>query len=182
MRRARTPPRPPLARRAVVSFPQGPGAALVESFRSRHDPLARALPAHVTFVFPFASTLSALQVAAHVGKVAARWPPLPIRLDGVDAYTAEWVHLRVTRGRDSVVELHDRLHRRALAHFLRREFDYAPHVTIGRAADAAACDAMLGEARATFAHPVDLVVRSLHVLTLAADGAATREAEIGLGA
>ena len=132
VRRARTPPRPPLTRRAIVAFPVAGDLTGVEAFRRRHDPLGPALPAHVTLVFPFASTLSGLQVATHARRVASRWPPLPIELAGVDAYAAQWVHLRVTRGHESIIELHDRLYRRVLAPFLRAEFEYLPHVTIAR--------------------------------------------------
>ena len=180
-RRARVPQRPPLTRRAIVAFPQSAALADVEAFRERNDPLAASLPAHVTFVFPFASTLSALQVATHARRIAARWPVLPVRLEGVDAYAWQWVHLKVTRGRESIVELHDRLYRRVLAPFLRREFDYAPHVTIGRADDAPTCESMLREARLALPRPVDAVLRSLSILVLPPDGSVAVETEVPLG-
>ena len=91
-RRVRIPPRPPLTRHAIVAFPQAAQLGGVEAFRRRNDPLAASLPAHVTLVFPFASTLSALQIGAHVRRVAARWPVLPVRIEGVDAYDWQWVH------------------------------------------------------------------------------------------
>ncbi|HVF63333.1 MAG TPA: 2'-5' RNA ligase family protein [Casimicrobiaceae bacterium] len=180
-RRMRVLPRPALTRRAVVAFPENGRLDGIEAFRRRHDPLAAALRAHVTLVFPFASTLSGLQVATHVRRTCARWPVLPIRLEGVDAYTGEWVHVLVTRGRESIIELHDRLYRRALSPFLRREFDYMPHVTIGRAADWPACEAMVCEARATFRRPIDAVLRTLSILALPTDGELFVETEIGLG-
>lgn len=181
-RRARTPPRPPLTRRAIVAFPHDAAAlADVKAFRERNDPNAASLPAHVTFVFPFASTLSALQVATHARRISARWPVLPVRLEGVDAYAWQWVHLEVTRGREAIVELHDRLYRRVLAPFLRREFDYAPHVTIGRADDVPTCEAMLREARLALPRPVDAVLRSLSILALPPDGSVAVETEVPLG-
>ena len=176
----RTPPRPPLTRRAIVAFPQGVALDDIEAFRKLHDPQA-ALPAHVTFVFPFASTLSALQVLTHVRRVAGRWPVLPITIAGVDAYGWQWVHLRVTRGREAIVELHDRLYRRSLAPFLRSEFDYAPHVTIGRADDIGACESMLRDARIAFGRPRDAVLRSLAILALPPGSGLTVEAEVPLG-
>ena len=180
-RRVRIPPRPPLTRHAIVAFPQAAQLGGVDAFRRRNDPLAASLPAHVTLVFPFASTLSALQIAAHVRRIAVRWPVLPVRIEGVDAYDWQWVHLRITRGRESIVELHDRLYRRSLAPFLRSEFDYAPHVTIGRADDAAVCEGMLREARIAFRHPLDAVLRSLSILVLPPDGSLSVEAEVPLG-
>ena len=181
IRRVRMPPRPPLVRRAIVAFPNGGGLDDLEAFRARHDPLASSIRAHVTFVFPFASTLSGLQVLTHVRRVAGRWPVLPVRIDGVDAFAWEWVHLRITRGREAIVELHDRLYRRALAPFLRTEFDYTPHVTIGRADLPDACEAMLREARAKFARPRDAVLRSLAIVALPPDAPLHVEAEVPLG-
>jgi 2'-5' RNA ligase len=180
-RRARIPPRPPLTRRAIVAFPQAAPLDEVEAFRRRNDPLAASLRAHITLVFPFASTLSALQVATHVRRVAASWPVLPVRIEDVDAYGWQRVHLRVTRGQGSIVELHDRLYRRVLAPFLRREFDYAPHVTVGRADDVANCERMLRDARVAFPRPLDAVLRSLSILALPPDGSLSVEAEIPLG-
>lgn len=179
-RKVRLPPRPALPRRAVVAFPAGLPPQL-EAFRRQHDPLAAVLPAHVTFVFPFASSLGVVQVLAHVRRVAARWPVLPVTLQGVDAYAGEWVHVRVTRGREAIVELHDRLYRGALAPFLRREFGYEPHVTIGRAGDATACDAMLSQAAEVLARPLEAVIRSLAIVALPASGRAEIEREVGLG-
>jgi 2'-5' RNA ligase len=167
-------------RRAIVAFPAG-DLAVVEAFRRAHDPLAGAMPAHVTLVFPFASTLSSLQVTAHARRVASRWPVIPIRLRGVDAYAGEWVHLRVTQGRDAVVELHDRLYRRALAPFLRPEFAYEPHVTIARAADAHACDRLVNDARDGFRRAIEASLRTLTVIALSGDGRVDVEHEIGLG-
>jgi 2'-5' RNA ligase len=164
----------------VVAFPEELPAS-IEAFRSQFDPLGAVVPAHVTFVFPFASSLSVVQVAAHVRKVAARWPRLPIMLAGVDAYAGRWVHLRITRGRAAIAELHDRLYRGALAPFLRREFDYEPHVTLARAEDAPGCDAMVVHARATFTRPLEAVLRSLAVVALPHDGRVVVEREIGLG-
>lgn len=180
-RRVRIPPRPPLTRRAIVAFPSSAPLGDLEAFRALNDPLAGSLPAHITLVFPFASTLSALQVTVHARRIAGGWPVIPVRIEEADAYGWQWVHLRVTHGRDSLIELHDRLYRHVLAAFLKHEFDYAPHVTIGRADDAARCDRMLHEARIAFPRPLDAVVRSLSILTLSPDGKAVVDSEIPLG-
>jgi 2'-5' RNA ligase len=182
MRRGhRAPPRPALPRRAVIAIPSGESTAAIEAFRERHDPLVHSLPGHVTFVFPFASTLSALQVATHLRRVAGHWPAIPIRLHGIGVHRGEWVHLRVTRGAQAIVELHDRLYRRSLAPFLRDDLVYDPHVTIGRGRDAAEADAIAVEADAAFPRPLELVLRSLALVAVPRAGAAVRECEIGLG-
>src|SRR5436309_424463 len=108
MRRSGRPPvRPPLPRRAIVWFLPAEVSGDVEAFRARHDPTAGALAVHVTLVFPFASALSSVQLAAHVRRIASRWPVLPVEFSGSDAFEARWVYLRMTRGRQALAELHD---------------------------------------------------------------------------
>jgi len=181
MPRRRVVSRPPLPRRAIVWFPPREVVEDVERFRALHDPLGSALPAHVTLVFPFASTLGTVQVAAHVRRAIARWPVLPVRLAGLGHFHADWIYLRMTQGQAAVTALHDRLYSRALAPFLRRDLPYEPHLTIGRAPDAAACEVLLDAARkAGLDRPRHAVIRSLTVCTLTDEGV-TPEAEFALG-
>jgi 2'-5' RNA ligase len=181
-RRPRQPLRPQLPRRALVWFPPAADLVAVESFRAQHDPLVTVLPAHLTLVFPFGSSLSALQIVTHIRRVVANWPVLPVVFSGCAAFEAQWVHLRVTRGRQALKELHDRLYRGILAPFLREEFSFEPHLTIGRADDAAACGTMLGAAEVVLSQPIAATVDVLSLVTLRANGRVERHAEIPLGA
>jgi len=182
MPRRRVVSRPPLPRRAIVWFPPRDVVEDVERFRAAHDPLATTLAAHVTLVFPFASTLGTVQIAAHVRRALARWPVLPVRLEGLGHFHADWVHLRMTQGQAAVTTLHDRLYRGALAPFLRRDLPYEPHLTIGRAPDAAACDTLLDAARAArLDRPRHGVMRTLTLCALTHDGRVLAEAEFPLG-
>jgi 2'-5' RNA ligase len=181
MPRRRVVSRPPLPRRAIVWFPPRELVEDVERFRALHDPLAAVLPAHVTLVFPFASSLGSAQVAAHVRRAVARWPVLPVRLAGLGHFHADWIYLRVTQGQAAVTALHDRLYRGALAPFLRRDLPYEPHLTIGRAPDAAACEILLDAARtAGLDRPRHAVMRALTLCALG-DGGVKPEAEFPLG-
>jgi hypothetical protein len=173
---------PPLARRAVVWFPPAEVLRDVEAFRAQHDPRAAAIAAHVTFVFPFASALTYQQVAAHVRRVAARWPVLPVEMSGSDAFAAQWLYLRVTRGREALAELHDRLYRGVLAPFLRHDFRFEPHLAIGVAGNVDACNAALARAALELRRPIAATLHALNVVTLRSDGRIERGAEIPLGA
>ena len=182
MPRRRVVSRPPLPRRAIVWLMPPELAVDIERFRARHDPLASALAAHLTLVFPFASTLGGVQVAAHIRRALARWPVLPIRLEGLGHFHADWVYLRVTRGHASVVALHDRLYRGALSPFLRPDLPYEPHVTIGRAPDAPACATLFAAARAARLDDArDVVVRALTLVSVHGDGSVRPEAQFALG-
>jgi 2'-5' RNA ligase len=180
-RRPRPSLRPALPRRAIVWFPPAEMLVAVEAFRTRCDPLAAAIPAHVTLVFPFASTLTPLQIAAHVRRVVAGWPALPVRMEGADALLGQWVNLRLALGRAAVVELHDRLYRGALAPFLRAEFGFDPHLTVGVAGTATECGEMLEAARAALPGPIDAVLDALSICTFARDGRVVHRRDVAFG-
>jgi 2'-5' RNA ligase len=180
-RRPIVPRRPALPRHAIVWFAPPAATTAIEAFRARNDPQAAAIAAHVTLVFPFATTLTSLQVAAHARRTVAQWPRLPVRIEGVATIAGEWVVLALTQGAAAVTELHDRLYRGPLAPFLRREFDYTPHLTIGRAADAAALAAMAPAAAKACAAPLAATIDALAIVTLWPDGRVTRARDVGFG-
>jgi 2'-5' RNA ligase len=84
----------------VAWFPSFPELERVEAFRSRHDPTARNIAAHLTLVFPFATRLSALQVETHVQRVASAWPPIPVTFRAVPEFAYE-PHITLAREADA---------------------------------------------------------------------------------
>jgi 2'-5' RNA ligase len=68
--------------RALVFFPQGNGLHVIESLRRRFDPLATAIAAHATLVFPFASDVSDVDLRAHVEHALEGQPPFRVRFEG----------------------------------------------------------------------------------------------------
>jgi 2'-5' RNA ligase len=124
--------RPSLPRRAIVWFPQFANQKVIDRFRGIHDPLAQALAPHVTLVFPFNSRLTLDQVAAHAQKVLRLWPCFPVVMHGFWSAQNEFIGVGAQVGADAMIEMHDRLYRGPLAEFLRREFDYTPHITLAK--------------------------------------------------
>lgn len=178
------PLRPPLPRRAVVWFPPFPHEAGIEVFRRQYDPLADPLPAHVHLVFPFATTLTAIQLAAHVRRIVGKWPPLPVTFRDVEGLLDTFALLMV-RGRESAItQLHDQLYANGtvLAPFLRKDLPFMPHVTLGRTSTAADFKPMLTAAEARFGRGLEwqLTMRELAVITLDAAGKITIEQRVSL--
>lgn len=176
--------RPPLPRRAVVWFPPFPAEAEVELFRRRHDPLATMLAAHVHLVFPFATTLSAVQLASHVRRIVGKWPPLPVTFRDVEGMLDTFVLLMVRERESAITTLHDQLYAQGtvLAPFLRKELPFAPHVTLGRIASTTDFPAVQREAEARFGRGREwrLVMRELHVISLDAAGKISVDQAISL--
>src|SRR5689334_18620749 len=121
-------PREPLPRYAVAWFPRFDGTEKVEAIRRRHDPPAPLIPAHVSLVFPFPTSLTRLQLATHVRNVASRWPPIPASFRRVRVHAGEFVFLMAARGAASITGLRDALYSRSLRQYLRPEFGYEPHI------------------------------------------------------
>ena len=89
MARARR-PRAPLPRFAVAWFPRFEGIDRIEAIRRRHDPAASLIPAHLSLVFPFPTSLTRLQVSTHVRNVVSRWPPIPVTFRRVRLHGGEF--------------------------------------------------------------------------------------------
>lgn len=175
--------RPPLPRRAIVWFPPFPIDAPIEDFRRLHDPLADTLPAHMTLVFPFPTSLTATQITSHIRRIVGNWPGLPVTFRDIDGIVDEFVVLMLRERTDAIIALHDKLYRGILKTHLREDIEYAPHVTLGRVTghparadyatlQHAAIEKVRGEWRC--------VLRELAVVTIHPDGKITIDATVPL--
>jgi 2'-5' RNA ligase len=164
------PPRPRQPRFAVAWFPRFAGIERIEAFRARHDPMAALIPAHLTLVFPFPTSLTRLQVETHVRRVASRFPVVPVSFKSVRPCASEFLFLMAARGAAAVTELHDRLYTRSLAPHLRRDLEYQPHITLARYATLEALDAAAEEARDTFRDELRDTLREVTLVSVAPDG------------
>jgi 2'-5' RNA ligase len=162
--------RPPLPRFAVAWFPEFEGIERIEAFRRRHDPVAELIPAHLSFVFPFPTAHSLLQVETHVRKVVSRWPPIPVTFRRVRKVNNEFLFLMASRGAASIIGLHDKLYTRSLQPHLRRDLPYEPHITLARHADLDRLDAAFAEAEDELGGEVGGVIREVSLLRVEGSG------------
>ena len=144
--------------------------------------MAALIPAHLSLVFPFATSLTRLQVETHVRRVCAAWPPIPCAFRGVRIEANAFVFLMASRGAASITALHDKLYTRSLRHHLRPEFEYAPHLTIARHDDPARVEAALEEARSALHGEFTDVMRAVDLLAVGRDGRIERLASLPLDA
>ena len=169
MARARR-PRACLPRFAVAWFPAFEGIEKVEAIRRGHDPAAPLIPAHLSLVFPFPTSLTRLQVATHLRNVTSRWPAVPVTFRRVRIHAGEFVFLMASRGAASVIALHDKLYTRSLRQYLRPEFGYEPHITVARNADPRELEAACAHAERLFPTEFSGVMRELELLSVGPDG------------
>jgi 2'-5' RNA ligase len=119
-----------------------PFAAELERWRAEFgDPLADAIPAHVTLLPPSAVPADALDdVRQHLGRVAAASEPFEMHLRGTGTFrpVSPVVFVQVAEG----VSYCEQLERGVRSGVLAREvsFYYHPHVTVAHHVGAAALD------------------------------------------
>jgi 2'-5' RNA ligase len=107
----------------------------IEEIRRAHDPQHSIVPAHFTFVFPFAGT-PVDDAIAHAAQVAGSTAPIPFRLTNKavvkDAVgTATHLFLTPGDGSDQMRALHAQLYASVLARHLNTAISFLPHVTVG---------------------------------------------------
>ena len=172
--------RPTLPRRAIVWFPQFANQVLIDRFRGTHDPLAQALPPHLTLVFPFHSRLTLDQLAAHAQKVLRTWPCFPVVMHGFWSAQNEFMGVAAQVGADAMIEIHDRLYRGPLAEFLRPEFDYAPHITLAKTVQANQFESLSSAAAIVTRESFRDLMRTLTIIREESENEWVREREIFL--
>jgi 2'-5' RNA ligase len=120
--------------------------ARIDAVRALHDPQHRIVPPHVTLVFGFDAPELGV-VAEHVGRIAARQPPIVLRLaehravrdhDGVGSH----VFMTLGEGDAEVVALHDALYAGPLSEALRHDIAFTPHVTVAAAREHGEAEAL----------------------------------------
>jgi 2'-5' RNA ligase len=124
-----------MSKRVVVAFPRVESAGewrQILSVRDRFDPLAGAIPPHLTLVFPFEDALSDVALEQHLRSVVTDVPCFPVVLREITAHDDQYLFLNVKRGNDELIQLHDALYGGALAAHRLRVNTFVPHVTVGR--------------------------------------------------
>ena len=124
-----------MLKRAIVIFPQCSHIELIQRLRQAYDPLATALPPHLTLVFPFESDISPEHLLRHLNSVAQKFSPFQLLMRGITGHTNEYLFLNVKRGNDQLIALHDQLYTGILAPYLIFHETYVPHLTVGRLQD-----------------------------------------------
>jgi len=131
-------------RRVIVIFPVRVDLTAVQRFRSRWDPLAEAIPAHVTLVYPFDDTEHVHDVAEAVATVATRHKRFALDLANPRIVDGEYLFLIAGQGREQIRRLHYELYDELPN--ARCGGPFLPHMTIGRSPDRARLDEACHEA------------------------------------
>jgi len=115
----------------AVPIPEPYGTELQKWRESFHDPMARAIPTHVTLLPPTEIHRADLtQIEDHLGKAAAAGHPFPMVLQGTGTFrpVSPVTFVNVAQGAEECARTEALVRSGILARELR--FPYHPHVTV----------------------------------------------------
>jgi 2'-5' RNA ligase len=133
----------------VIVAPVDEPGAWIREVRARYDPIAAAVPAHFTLVYPFEDDIALDALGAHLADALATFPAFEVALEGASGAEGTYLRYDIKRGNDTLIAMHDRLYTGPLARHLDRRESFHPHMTIGRITDAERWRAALDELAAT---------------------------------
>lgn len=115
-----------------VEIPEPYGSRLQDVRDGYGDPLARAIPTHITLLGPTEVDAAVLPgIEPHLAKVARDADPFRVRLAGTGSFrpTSPVVFVQIVRGAAECERVQEQVRSGPLAVDLR--FPYHPHVTVG---------------------------------------------------
>ncbi|MDO4919331.1 2'-5' RNA ligase family protein [Kocuria sp.] len=161
----------------VIPLPEPTAQELRDWRESFGDPRARTVPAHITLMIsPVERNWE--QLSAHVRDVAARCEPFHVQLSGTGTFrpVTPVVYLRVGRGHQQCVTLHQMLHARSVES--ASPFDYHPHVTLAHGGSQETLDRAQETLRT---YRAGFLVDGVHLYECAHDGSWDLREHIPLG-
>lgn len=103
----------------------------IELIRSKYDPTAHLVAAHITIVFPVPDEIGDHTLIEHIESVLKHWKPFSIRINGFNKSWDNWLFLTLKEGNGEVVRLHTQLYKGILQPYRRTDLDYVPHIGLG---------------------------------------------------
>lgn len=125
-----------LKKRCIMIFPHFNNVHVINDIRKKYDPLAAHVRPHITLIFPFESDIDTDNLKEHIEKVISDIKPFHITLSGITPENnfGKYLFLNIIEGKESVIELHNRLYTRILEVFYPQWLKYKgfiPHMTLG---------------------------------------------------
>ena len=164
----------------VVSYPDiaPTNLALIQSFRAEHDPQYSLVEPHFTLVFSVPD-FDERRFVEHVRQQAKGFQTVPFSLKCAEVVKAmrgeeSYVFLVPDLGYSDIVRLHDRLYEGDLAHYLRLDHPYKPHVTLA-AKDNPQASRELADQINSDDFTIEGTIRNLDVISLMRDSVTTLE-------
>lgn len=113
----------------VAFFPET-GTEGIEAFRSRYDPTAGLVAAHLALVFPVPETIGRERLIEHCERILRRWQPFRVYPRSLSKSPDHWLFLEVVDPEGAIGELYRGFHSDLLKAYARPEL-FTPHIGLG---------------------------------------------------
>ncbi len=123
--------------RTIMIFPRFDNMDIINSIRSKYDPLADLVMPHITIVFPFLSKMSNEDISTILNRELMDISPFELVLEGFSKQEnpyGNYLFLNVTKGEKIIQEIHQRLYKNEFKIF-DIGLNYKPHLTVGKFLD-----------------------------------------------
>ena len=115
-------------KRDILIFPKFKNIDKIQDIRDKYDPLAKAVPPHITIVFPFSDEMSDEKILQKMQESLKEISAFNITFEGLSLYFDEFY---AKKNVIEIIKLHDILYKEIFASHLDTRFEYTPHITLG---------------------------------------------------
>jgi 2'-5' RNA ligase len=103
----------------------------INQFRKKYDPQFNLIAPHITVMFPVPESVGEEKLVRHLESVLCNWQPFSIRLQEVQISSDDYLYLLLQEGGVDVIRLHNEIYTGMLVDFLREDYPFIPHLTLG---------------------------------------------------
>ena len=115
---------------------------MIAPYREKYDPLAQAMPPHISILKPFEFPNPLEQLSEHLVEISETYSPIKVSIVGWDVAEQAGYQLRLPliAGRQEFTTLRQTLLAGPLSHAANPNEAYWPHIVFGRFTDQAAAE------------------------------------------
>lgn len=126
-------------KRDILIFPKFKDIEKIQEIRDKYDPLAKAVPPHITIVFPFSDDIDNTTLTKNIREAIKGVKPFNICFSGLSLFYDKYyahknvIFLNCKKGKDEIINLHNTIYKNVLPTHLNSDVEYIPHITLGNA-------------------------------------------------
>lgn len=124
-----------MTKKSIIIFGKFSNIDKINKIREKYDLLYRFINPHITLLFPFERDIPTNVLKEHMHEVLKNIKPFNLKLKGITGTMDNYIFLNVKKGKDEIIEIHDKLYTGILEKYLYRGLTYIPHITIGHLND-----------------------------------------------
>jgi 2'-5' RNA ligase len=120
--------------RSILIYPKLNNIELIDTIRTKYDPIAQHIRPHITLVFPFVSNLTIADLETHIENAVKAISPFKLLIKGIRSIDDKHLILCIEDGKDSIIQLHNNLNKGILEQYypeFLHHVAFLPHMTVG---------------------------------------------------